>query len=649
MICAVFVSLLVISALFYKNSSSIIEEEIVEKQLPARTNLVANNVSSFIDPYINQSKFMAGSIYTIDWMEKGEPKDGLALFKRDHQKIIKDYDLFSTFLASFVSNQYYFKGDSTGALDMEGKDSWMKAVMATPDDYVVMMDYDRTTGNLAMFIDTKVYDSSGKVIGITGTATKLNDLLSMLKDQKFGETGYFYCIDDDGLIQLHHNNDYILKSKVDDLQPGLLNAIKEALASPTNHARFTYKDGTDYIILAIKDKITGWTIVGNIKEDEVMAPLHNIVMEASVATVIILILLIIVSILISGILKKRLELLISNMQTFSDFFDRKIKEPNLKRPDSFDEIGFAIDTMCNMADKIKAGIEDDQKALMSVDQGLSQVNAGNLDKHVKYKSQNPYISALIKSVDTAVVNTGDVMNTVNEALNAYTNNDFTPSIPEDRFQGKYLELVCNINHLGDAMCRILNDQKNLSDNLRSKAVQQSDSVGTVADALHAQLGLIDKALSATQNITASNQDVEKRTIEIEENAGKIQNVVASIRDVADQTNLLALNAAIEAARAGEHGRGFAVVADEVRSLAKVTQNSLNDIVAISDKLVANINTLNESVQSQTTSIAEIEHSADELRSNSNNNASLIEETNQISQEVHDVAEHISAEVSKHRF
>ena len=174
-------------------------------------------------------------------------------------------------------------------------------------------------------------------------------------------------------------------------------------------------------------------------------------------------------------------------------------------------------------------------------------------------------------------------------------------------------------------------------------------MGTVADALHAQLGLIDKALSATQNITASNQDVEKRTIEIEENAGKIQNVVASIRDVADQTNLLALNAAIEAARAGEHGRGFAVVADEVRSLAKVTQNSLNDIVAISDKLVANINTLNESVQSQTTSIAEIEHSADELRSNSNNNASLIEETNQISQEVHDVAEHISAEVSKHRF
>ena len=119
------------------------------------------------------------------------------------------------------------------------------------------------------------------------------------------------------------------------------------------------------------------------------------------------------------------------------------------------------------------------------------------------------------------------------------------------------------------MSSVLAADRALSDSLREKSQQQTSSVGAIAKSIDEQLRLIDNTLNATRTITASNEEVGIRTKEIEDNAAKIQNVVASIRDVADQTNLLALNAAIEAARAGAHGRGFAVVADEVRALAAI--------------------------------------------------------------------------------
>lgn len=167
------------------------------------------------------------------------------------------------------------------------------------------------------------------------------------------------------------------------------------------------------------------------------------------------------------------------------------------------------------------------------------------------------------------------------------------------------EIALGVDSLTRDVDKRLQEAKTLSE-------QSTEIMTEDYETLEQMLQILAGVVKSIASVSEDEYEVSKKMKALSEQTSEIKSILEIIGDIADQTNLLALNAAIEAARAGEHGRGFAVVADEVRKLAERTQKSLAQIDVTIGAVVQGVNDTNEDIQANARQINELTKEAQKV-------------------------------------
>ena len=238
-----------------------------------------------------------------------------------------------------------------------------------------------------------------------------------------------------------------------------------------------------------------------------------------------------------------------------------------------------------------------------------KVNQGIFRCRVKSETKNPMISTLKKTVNQMLNSLEDKMIKLESTLNAYASDDFRATINiEPTVKARMLAVMTSINALGVALSNNARDNLKNGETLQKSSHKMSISMNNLATKANEQAASLEQTAAAVEEITSitrnntintskmaelgllvknsisNGQTLAYQTVnsmeEIHKKVSAINESINIIDQIAFQTNILSLNAAVEAATAGEAGKGFAVVAAEVRNLASRSAEAAKEIKSL---------------------------------------------------------------------
>ncbi|WP_141051784.1 methyl-accepting chemotaxis protein [Aliarcobacter cryaerophilus] len=298
----------------------------------------------------------------------------------------------------------------------------------------------------------------------------------------------------------------------------------------------------------------------------------------------------------------------AGIEEFFAFINFEKDDIKLIGVDSTDELGMMSKIINKNIANTKANIQRDRELIADTIRVANSINKGHLDQKIMVNSNNPALNEL-KDIINEMLNTlNSNISNILTVLTSYSKLDFRPRLKDNDLEGIIQELEKDINILRDVITQTLLDNKKVGITLKENANILSFNMQSISTAANSQAASLEETAASLEEITSNitnntqtttkmasygekvkesikiGQDLANKTVNSMEDINKqalaINEAIGVIDNIAFQTNILSLNAAVEAATAGEAGKGFAVVAQEVRNLATRSAEAANEIKRI---------------------------------------------------------------------